>query len=452
MRLRQRHIGSALKKILTNTSWLVVERAVRLVTGFLVGVLVARYLGTERYGILQYAISLVSFLGIFVYLGLQGVVVRDLVALPGQRDSLLGTTFILKSIGALVVYVLIGALSLVLGARGWSETGVVLIVGASLLLRPLETVNYWFDSQVQSKYTALRQIFTVGMTSVAKLTLVLVRAPLEAFAWTVFAEAAIGGFWIVLFYSRRVGSVFAWRFTLAKARELLGQSWLLILSGFLATVNLKVDQIMLKWMTGSSEVGIYAVAVTLSEAWYFIATAIATSVTPSLIRDRTADPARYNARLQKIFDLLFLLALGVAIVVTFGARPAVRIIYGAAYLPAATILMVHVWAGLFAFMRQLFSKWLVIEGLLRYSLYSHLMGALVNIALNALLIPRMGGLGAAVATLFSYASSSYIAVFAYRRTRPVAVMMSRAMLSPVRLAVRLVRAALPKGSEGKGPR
>lgn len=357
----------------------------------------------------------------------------------------------LKATGALVVYAFVAVFSVLLAARGSEETAVVLIVAASLLLRPLETVNYWFESQVQSKYTALRQIFAVTLTSAAKVVLVLCRAPLAAFAWMVVAEVVLGGIWIVVFYTRRVGSLLSWRFSFAKARELLGQSWLLIFSGFLATINLRVDQIMLKWMSGSGEVGVYAVAVTLSEAWYFIGAAIVTSVFPSLVEDRRTDPAKYQARLQRIFDVLFLIALTVAIGVTFCSRFVIGILYGAQFLPASTILMVHVWAGLFAFMRQLFSRWLIMEGLLKYSFYSHGSGALANVVLNALLIPKYGGFGAAVATLISYAVSSYFSLFLFRSTRPIAIKMSRAMLSPFRLAARAARAVLRLGAAAQRP-
>jgi O-antigen/teichoic acid export membrane protein len=213
-------------------------------------------------------------------------------------------------------------------------------------------------------------------------------------------------------------------------------------------VNLKVDQIMLKWMSGNRDVGYYAVAVTLSEAWYFIATAIVTSVFPSLIEDRKANRAVYQKRLQKIFDILFLLALAVAVIVTIFSRLLVKTLYGDVYLYSANILTIHVWAGLFAFMRQLFSRWLIMEGLLKYSLFSHGFGAFLNVILNALLIPRLGGIGAAIATLFSYAGSSYLALFLSRPTRPIAYMMSRSLFSPFRIGYGIIRRAFARGPHG----
>ena len=276
-----------------------VERVVRLFTGFLLGIYTARYFGPEKYGVLQYAVSLVSFIGIFVYLGLQGVVVRDIVKDPTRRDVLLGTTATLKSLGSVIGCGVVALVVYLFRGRVGDEPAVVLIVGASLLLKPLETADYWFESQVQSKYTALRKTMSVVVASVARVMLFVLRAPLVAFAVMVFVESAISGVLIIFFYSRRVGSLSRWRFSFPIAAELLGQSWLLILSGFMAVVNLKVDQILLRWLTGPSQVGIYAVAVTLSESWYFVASAIVASVFPFLVADRSKSVAVYRDKLQQ---------------------------------------------------------------------------------------------------------------------------------------------------------
>ena len=108
--------------------------------------------------------------------------------------------------------------------------------------------------------------------------------------------------------------------------------------------------------------------------------------------------------------------------------PLVTGIFGLSFAAAAPILKVHIWAGLFVFMREAFSKWLLLENLLVFSLLTHGLGALTNIALNSLLIPRWGGLGAAYATLISYAVAAYFSLALSRRTRPFFAMMTRAMV------------------------
>src|SRR5690606_8930482 len=172
-------------------------------------------------------------------------------------------------------------------------------------------------------------------------------------------------------------------------------------------------------------VGVYAVAAQLSEAWYFLPTAIVASFFPRLIKLHASDTGRFNLRLQQLFDMLFILAIVVAIVVTLVAEPLISLLFGEEYLQSASILIIHVWGGVFIFMRALFSRWIRIEGALMFSLITQGLGALANIGLNLLLIPRYGGEGAALATVLSYAIASWVALLAHAKTRPVFYMMTK---------------------------
>jgi len=136
-----------------------------------------------------------------------------------------------------------------------------------------------------------------------------------------------------------------------------------------------------------------------------------------------------------MYDLLFMLALAVAILVMLVAVPVIDLMFGGAYQAAAQILIIHVWAALFVFMRALFSKWLLIENLLEFSLITQGLGALSNVVLNYWLIPLYGGVGAAYATLISYAMASYLTLFLHPKTRPVFWVMTRSIMSPLRYTV-----------------
>jgi O-antigen/teichoic acid export membrane protein len=443
-----RLFGTHAARLAGNSSWMVLERVVRLFTGFVVGIFVARYFGPERYGSLQYARAMMSFAGILVPLGLHFLVVRELVRRPSQKTAILGTTFGIELIGGAVAFAGIGVAALLLSNPASEGYWVLLIVCASLLLKPFDAFDYWFESRIQSRYNSTRRSIAVIVTSLVNVPLLVLRAPLTAFAVTILAEAALSGVMIVIMYQRRERDLGRWRFSWSLAGELLGQSWLVMLSGVMTTINLKVDQLLLRWMRGEADVGVYSVAVTLSESWYFIATAIVASANPLLIRTRAEDPARYQARLQKMYDLLFCISLVVAVVVNLVAGPLVSALYGPQYAAAASILTIHVWAGLFAFSRQMLSKWLIIEGHLRWSLFSNTLGAVANILLNLLLIPRYATIGSAVATLISYGVSGYFAPALFRSTRPAFIQMSLAMLAPIRYPYQFLKSRLARHSGG----
>jgi O-antigen/teichoic acid export membrane protein len=131
---------------------------------------------------------------------------------------------------------------------------------------------------------------------------------------------------------------------------------------------------------------------------------------------------------KSVLDTFFALAFIVAMVTTLVAGRLIPFVYGEDYTRTSSILVIHIWAGIFMFMNALFGKWIFIEDALYFSLVSNGSGALVNVLLNYILIPLFGGNGAAIATLISYATSSYFFLFLYPKTRPLAAKMSKSFL------------------------
>lgn len=430
---------SRLKVYIANSAWILVERFASLGVSFFVTVIVARYLGPEAFGVLAYAISLMSLFAISGHMGLHGIVVRELVKRPDERTVTLGSAFGLKFIGYLVGFLILLAVSLVTEEPLSTEFWVTVVVAAAMLLRPFDIVDFWFQAHVQAKYPAIARLVAHLAASAFKLIFVVMGAPLLAFASMTLVQATIVATVMLIFYQLKATiKLSTWRFAWSRAKGLISQSWLVFFGSIFAVIYLKIDQVMLKWMAAADEVGIYAVAVTLSEAWYFVPTAIVASVFPRLIQIREEDKDRYHARLQQVFDVLFLIAFFLALGFSLVAEPVITIVFGQKYVDAAPILAIHVWTGLFVFMRAAFRNWILIENLLVFSLVTHGLGALVNVVLNFLLIPVYAGYGAALATLVSYAVSSYFALMVSKRSRPVFWMMTKAMVSPLRYSYKLV--------------
>ncbi|MEO1561060.1 MAG: flippase, partial [Cyanobacteria bacterium J06632_19] len=231
-------------------------------------------------------------------------------------------------------------------------------------------------------------------------------------------------------------SLINWRFQFSRGKSLLSKSWPLILSSVGTIIYLKIDQIMLGEMIGKEAVGNYAVAAKISEIWYFIPTAVASSVFPSLLKSRENNIKAYKNKLQKLYDNLACLALLIALPITIVSTPVITMLYGEVFREAGLILSIHIWASVFIFMRAALSKWLIAEDLYVFSLVTHGLGAIVNALLNLFLIPNFGGIGAAIATLISYATASYFALFVHSRTVETARMMTLALIFPVRFLLK----------------
>jgi O-antigen/teichoic acid export membrane protein len=197
-------------------------------------------------------------------------------------------------------------------------------------------------------------------------------------------------------------------FKLSVARQLLKDSWPLIFSSLVVMVYMRIDQIMIKEMLGDYEVGIYSAAVRLSEAFYFIPMIMTASLFPAILNAKNQSDELYKIRLQRMYTFMVWLAIVIALPMTFLSDWLILSLFGQAYQEAGHVIVVHVWSSVFVFLGVAFSRYLVVENLTKIIFQRTLFGAVVNILLNVLLIPKYGVLGAALATLLSQFSANYV--------------------------------------------
>ncbi len=424
---------------LHNTAWILGEKVLSLGLGFVATVLVARSLGPDDFGTLAYAVSLVALFGISGHLGLHGLVVREIVKQPALRATTLGTTAFLKLVGVVAGYFLLLLYAAAYEGIGTVRFSLVAIAGAALLFTPLDVVDYWFNAFVKARYVSYARVLAQLVFVSVTLTLVFLGSDLVMFAIPYLLKAIIAGSLLLLLFRAKADiRLTQWRFDGKRARDLLQQGWVIYLASFFAVIYLKIDQVMLRWLADSAEVGLYAVAARFSEVWYFIPTALVASVFPKLIDLRETDEALFTHRLQQLFDSLAVLGMVIALLVTALAAWLIPLLFGEVYAASAAILVIHTWASVFIFMRAALSRWILIENALYFSLLTQGLGAVSNVALNYILIPIHGGQGAAWATLISYAIASFFAVFLYPRTRPVFWLMLKALLAPLRYPLKFL--------------
>lgn len=409
---------------LKNTQWLLLEKAVSLPVALLINVIITRYLGVEQSGEYHYILSLIAIVAPLSVAGLAGLVTRQLVEHPENTSTILGTALIGRVIGCALSLLLILCFTFF---SSYEHINWLLIVGAANLFTCFTIFDFWFQAKVDSKMAVLSRLCVLALMTVVKLVIVINDLGLERLVFAYGIELVLTGVMLLAFYFFRQKEL-KFKVDFRLLFSLLRRSSWLILSGFAAAIYLKIDQIMLGDMVGNAAVGIYAAASRLSEIWYFLPEAIVTSFFPSLLKLKQTDEQGYSEKLQRLCDILLLIALSIVIPVIMCATPVVTLLYGEDFSPSGTVLKIHIFAGLFVFMRSLFSKWLIAEDLLKFSLISHGTGALVNVGLNMLLIPQYHEVGAALATVISYAFASYIALFFFQSTRPMAWVMTRSLL------------------------
>ena len=399
-----------LQKILDNTGWLFADRFIRLGMGLVVGVWVARYLGPEQFGLMNYAMAIVGMFGAIAGLGLNGIVVRDLVKEPDSVNITLGTAFSLQFISGLLVFVL--AVIAINFARPDDTLSklIVAILGFAIVFKATDIVKYWFESQTRSKYTVWVENGVFIVLSAVKVGLILAQASLLAFVWAALAETALAAILLLLLYAKKVGRLSHWRASLARAKQMLVESWPLILSSVASLINMRMDQIMLGAMTSNSVVGNYSAAVRISEVWFIIPGILGASIFPTIIAAKQNSEAIYRKRILQVSYYMALAILPTALVISLEAHVIANFLYGKQYASAGGYLAILIWSGVPYLVFFVFNQMYYIENLLRISLYTALFALISNISLNLLLIPVYGGTGAAVATLVTAFGASAISL------------------------------------------
>lgn len=418
-----------LTNILNNITWLFFDKFIRMGVGLLVGVWIARYLGPEQFGLMNYALAFVALFAAVANLGLNSIVVRDLVQDPANANTSMGTSFVLSVLGGFSAFCL--SLLAINYARPDDELAKVIVVLLSLLMvfKATDVVRYWFESQVQSKYVVWMENGIFLIFAAIKIGLIVAEAPLLAFIWALFAEGLLVSTGLMIVYALQGGQIRAWIARISRARNLIKDSWPLTLSGLAIMVYMRIDQIMLGQMLGDESVGIYSAAVKISEVWYFIPMVIAASVFPSIIEAKKQGEVSYYQRLQKLSDLMLLLALAGAIPMTFLSDWIIGLLFGNAYQLAGSVLAIHIWSGLFVFLGLASGKWFIIEGLQKYYFYRTISGAFVNVGLNLFMIPKFGIIGAAWATVVAQLCSNILFNIFNRKTRVIFFIQCKSFLA-----------------------
>lgn len=442
--LHERVLAVSQTDVFTNTLWLFVERIVKMVVGLLIIVSLARYLGPEQFGLFNFSFAFVALFAQLYSLGLEGIVVRDLVASRKKNAETMGTVFIMRLIGGAAAFILACLLIRLLRPDDNLAFLLVAIVAFANWFRAFDVIDYHFQSLVQSKYVVFSKLIAFFTSAFLTILLIVKQANLITFVLVKALELVIASVMLIIFYLRQKSSLKMWIGNHKRARRFLKESWPLILSGISAVIYLKMDQVMLMQLVGENAVGVYAVAAQLSELWYFIPAAVVSSFFPKLIKTKAKDAIAFDKQLQKLFNGLATLAFIIAIPISIFATPVISLLYGESYAEAGAILSIHIWASVFIFMRAAFSKWLIIEGLLIFSLVTHGAGAIVNLILNIVLIPRYAGIGAAVATFLSYGVASYFALFFHSKTYPIARKMTKAIVSPLAMMFGFLTTTLKK--------
>lgn len=425
--------------IIKNSGWLVGYRVFTMLIGIVIIGIIARYFGPEKYGQFSYAQSFVALFTVFSTLGLETLTVKGIIDKDYDEGNILCTSLILRCFGGILLTILASIIIRIIEPNDRNLQLLVLIMSFTMMIKSLEVIEYWIQAYQKAKISSVIRMGAYLITAASKIILIIFNGNLVNYAMIFTLDAVIIGSSLVIAYFKIRQDTSRWKFSLSYAKNILAQSWYLILSGLMITLYMKIDQVMLgSMMTTKAELGVYSAAVQIANMWYFVPMAVITSFKSVIMSKKKIDERSYMEVVQRLYTVVAWIGIGFGIFIVLFSNLIVKILFGLEYIKAANILSVSIWAGTFAMLGSARSIWLLTEGLQKYTPIYTMVGLIVNVTLNYILIPSMGGYGAAIATLCSQFSTCIIALTPFKNTRISTIMILKA-LSPKEFISQVMR-------------
>lgn len=420
-----------LYRVVRGVGWLGLEHAVRMGTGLVVGIYVARHLGPEGFGLISYATALMLIGSALSRMGLQEVVARDLVRDDRTRDLTLGSALALRLGGGVLAYAALLAYGLHSATDAETRLA-VLIIGAGVLAQPFEVASAWFLAHQRLAPVVLANVTGVLVCAALRVGFVLTGRPLVWFAWPIVGEIALSSLLLLAAYFRATGMPSRWVVSRARMYELLVAALPLTLAIATTELTLRLPQVLLVHLGSTLAAGHYAAATRISEALYFLPVIACTALFPVVVRSVAQGPAHYARRMEALYAVLLWGGLAIATPISLLAPRLIALLFGAEYGPAAEVLRIHAWSLALVGLGVARSRALIAEGLVRFNLLAAAVNLTLNVMLAWLLIPPLGPAGAAWASVLPRAVSAVALNFAFAHTRVQGIVMLRAVGAPLK--------------------
>lgn len=413
-------------QFLKNTGWLVGSQIIQMVISLFVGMITARYLGPANYGILNYTASFTAFFTPICTLGFNGILVKELISNKDAQGEIIGTVLVFRFFSSLISMITIVLIIKVLNPSDILIMKVSILQSISLLFSIFDTVDYWFQSRLESKYTAVMRIISYSMVAIYKIIILILGKTVEWFAFSNTLDLIVLSFLFMYIYVNHRAPKLS--FSFLRGKNMLMISYNFIISGLMVACYGQMDKIMLGKMLDVTSVGFYSTALYICSLWTFILNAIMNSANPLIFEAKKNNEKLYQKRITQLYAAIIWISFGVAIFFCLFAKSIILILYGEEYLGAITPFRIITWYTAFSFLGSARNSWLVCEGKVKYEKYFAGIGAISNFFMNLIFIPTFGINGAAIATLLTQIITNFISPAFIKETRENSIFIIKAFL------------------------
>ncbi len=397
-----------LGRISKNIAWILGCRVAQAVCALIINSLTARYFGPSNFGIINYAASLVAFVTPIMKLGVSDIIVNEFIKAPDREGEILGTSMVLNGISS--ISCIAGLVACVAITNPGDHTTILVVFLYSLLLfsQSVEQIQYWFHAKYLSKVVSLTSLIAYFAITGYKIYLLATGKSIFWFAASNAIDHMLIAIVLVAVYYINQGQPL--RFSWDILRQLWHNGKPYIFPELMGLVLQQSDRIMLRMFDGNSEVGLYAAALEIAAMTSFVFGAIVMSFRPMILEQRMNNIKSYEKNMIRLYGIIIYLSLLQCIFILLFGGFVVNLLYGAEYAGSVAMLKLGICYTLFSYIGAVRTVWVLAENKQRYLWSISFFGMLLNLVLNAVMIPLWHGEGAAVATLVTQIFTNVILV------------------------------------------
>lgn len=402
-------------KVFKNVSWIITGRIIQMIISLFVGMITARYLGPTNYGLIGYVSSYITFINAICTLGLNNIIIKELINNKEKQGEYIWTSIVMKFVSSVISTIILNIIIIATNTNNKEMILITILSSISILFNSTDVIKYWYQSKLQAKKISIITTIAFAISSIYKVIVIICNKNVVWVAFSTTFDAIIIALVLLIVYKKDNGQKF--KFSIKTAKKLLSQSYHFILSGIMVSIYAQMDKIMIGNILDVTKVGLYTTAVTISTMWSFIPSAIIESANPIINEEKKNSNDKYIKKIKQLYAIIVYLSIFNGIIITIFAKYIILILYGKEYLGAISALRIIVWYCSFSYLGVAKNIWLICEGKQKYEKWFTLLGAITNLFLNGLLIPKHGIIGAAIATLITQMTTNFIYPFLFKETR-----------------------------------
>lgn len=383
------------------------EQLLRILSGVFVGIYIARYLGPEEFGVLSYVLAISTFIIAISRLGMDAILVRELVSHPEKKQTLMGTAFWMMFITAIACGSIVTAVVWSIGELPAVKL-YASIISISAIFASVLVVDYCFQSEVRANVSAICKSITLLLMSFVKLYLIYIQADLVWFVYAFLMDHAVLAVIFLLAAGQQGRAGFIKCFCWEDAKSMLVSAWPLVLGAVSIQIYMRIDQVMIRNMLGLNDVGLYSAAARIYEAWAIVIGILTVSLLPAIVKLKQGDEKNYHKRMTQLFSLVIWVSVGAALFVSIVSEHLMVFAFGGEYRASAPVVDIIMWTAVFAAMGSVSARYFNVERMERKFAVRTALAAVLNVGLNFMLIPLYGIKGAALSTLICTFFANYL--------------------------------------------